>query len=77
MFDLHRQRLLWMYCPGESEVTAMSQVELEKVLKPNCIFEYDFNPHWEYGAETEKTIKEIVMVHNEESALQDFVEVCH
>ena len=55
----------------------MSQVELEKVLKPNCIFEYDFNPHWEYGAETEKTIKEIVMVHNEESALQDFVEVCH
>ena len=40
-------------------------------------FWYGFRPHLEYEGETEKTIKEIVVVHREESALEDIVVLCH
>ena len=42
--------------------------ELEKTLKSNS-FWYGFHPHLEYEGETEKMIKEIVVVHSKESAL--------
>ena len=50
--------------------------ELEKTLKSNS-FWYGFHPHLEYEGETEKMIKEIVVVHSEESALEDIMELCH
>ena len=40
-------------------------------------FWYGFHPHLEYEGKTEKTIKGIMVVHSEESALEDIVQPCH
>ena len=48
--------------------------ELEKALQPNCFW---VDPHLKYEGETEKMVNEIAVVHSEDSALEDIVELSH